>query len=506
MIHCLGSLSVFFLLITEFVLAEPLRAERPNIVIILADDLGVGDLSIYGATEIQTPSIDLLARQGVRALDAHSNCSVCTPSRYAILAGRPYWKDCVGDWNGKLVVDPQRITMAQHLKNQGYKTAYMGKWHLGWGKSDQGRSFRADINWNQTLPEGVLECGFDHYFGTPFSHNEPPYVLVRDREVIGVDSKDPIITVPPQEAKERKLKHWGWGSSIGGAKAHAARPVDQIDKMVTEEAVKFIHKNTNNPFYLHVALVAPHVPLEPHPQFRGKSKLGAYGDYILEMDFHVGTILNALKEKGLEENTIVIFSADNAAILHSEVFEKGHRSNLTFLGQKTDAWEGGHRVPLVIRWPGKIPAGETTNALIMLSDFYATISSLLGVPLPEAVIDSIDQSKVLLHPKTESIRKEAIYFGVFGFGLRQGNWVYYPKQGSQGLTTMENVTYGMDLLHQKIRHSDYDFNGKIKKEAPLDQLYDLTRLGGQNQNLSQSDPERAKQMKKRLEAILGKQK
>ncbi len=477
---------------------------KPNIVIILADDLGVGDLSTYGSSEIQTPSIDRLASQGVKALDAHSSCSVCTPSRYAILTGRPYWKDCVGEWNGKLVVTPDRFTMAQHLKNQGYKTAYMGQWHLGWGKSDQGRSFRADINWNQTLPEGVLECGFDHYFGTPFSHNEPPYVLVRDREVIGADASDPIVTVPPQEAKEKKLKHWGWGSSLGGAKAHAARPVDQIDTLVTSEAVKFIRANNQNPFYLHVALVAPHVPLEPHPDFRGKSKLGAYGDYILEMDAHVGTILDTLKEMKLEENTIVIFSADNAAILHSKVFEKGHRSNLTFLGQKTDGWEGGHRVPLLIRWPGKIPAGETTNALIMLSDFYATISSILGVPLPGTVIDSIDQSKIFFQPKSESVRKEAIYFGVFGFGLRQGDWVYFPKQGSQGLTTQENVTYGLDLFHQKIQHSDYGAEGKIKKEAPQEQLYDLTKPSGQNQNLAKNDPEKVNQMKMRLKTILGK--
>ena len=224
-----------------------------NVVFIIADDLGAGDVGCYGEEgRIPTPNLDRLASQGIRALDAHSTSGVCTPSRYAMITGTYYWQE----WIGELLVDTDKPTIASVFKENGYATGYFGKWHLGWGEAYEGRRHRQDIDWNSELPAGVLECGFDTYFGTPFSHNEPPHVFVHDRRIVGLDLTDPIVlNVPSRLDPDPKIK--GFGFSSGAKTAHDARPVDQIDPIVTEKVVEFIKNNAEGPFFINFALVAP---------------------------------------------------------------------------------------------------------------------------------------------------------------------------------------------------------------------------------------------------------
>ena len=463
-------------------------AEKPNVILIIADDLGVGDVGCYGAEKIATPNIDRMASGGVRALDARAPAAVCTPTRYAMMTGQYYH----GDWKGELLVRPGQPTIASVLRNHGYATGCFGKWHLGWGR-DKNRRFRADIDWNQPLPEGVLECGFDRYFGTPFSHNEPPFVFVRNREVVGADPDDPLTIDPPDK---------GHGKSRGGTKAHEARPDSRIDLVVTKEAQDWIRENHSRPFFMHLALVAPHVPLDVAEEFRGKSGAGVYGDFVQQMDWCVGEILRTLDECGIAENTLVIFSSDNGAVLHRAVVDAEHRSNLNWLGQKTDAWEGGVRVPFIARWPGRIPAGTTSGALVSLVDLCATTWAAAGVPVPErAAKDSINQLPVLLSPDAEPIRTEAMMLGTGGYAFRSGDWVYLPYQGSGGLTTNFEQPTWLRLGDLGRVNSDCDAAGRVKPDAPQAQLYDLKTDPAQSRNIFKDHPEKARQMAAQLDQL-----
>ena len=479
---------------------------RPNIVFIIADDLGIGDVSCYGATMIKTPNLDRLATQGMRFLDAHASASVCTPSRYGILTGRDYWR-ITKEWEGQLCVEPERPTVAKTLRAAGYSTGYFGKWHLGWGNSDPGkrRSNRADWDWNAaTLAPGVLETGYDTFFGTPFSANEPPLIFVKDRTMVGRDPADPLIVVDPKVEK-----YYGYGTSKGAAAAHAARPLDQIDRIVTGKAVAYIETHKDKPFYLHLALVAPHVPIAPAKDFQGRTAVGPYGDFVEQMDDCVGRLLAAIDKAGITDNTLVIFTSDNGAILSKDVRATGHRSNANLLGQKTDAWEGGVNIPFFARWPGKIPAGTVCGRLLSLNDFYATACAVAGTPIPEgAAPDSINELDVLENPDAPAARKEMTYLAIEkpGVALRDGDWVYLPGQGSFGVTTDPTMTWAMQFNDCGFVNSDYDASGHLKADAPKVQLYNLKQDPDQTTNLAASNPEKTRELAARLAVIRAEKK
>lgn len=475
---------------------------KPNIVFIVADDLGIGDVGCYGATKIKTPNLDRLAAQGLRATDAHASGAVCTPSRYGILTGRDYWR-IKTDWMGEMLVEPDRPTVAKTLRDAGYDTAYFGKWHLGWGTSAKPRAHRSDWDWNaETLAPGVLETGYDTFFGTPFSANEPPLVFVESRTVVGRDPADPIIVVDPKVEK-----YFGYGTSKGAAAAHAARPLDQIDRIVTGKAAAYIEAHKDKPFYLHIALVAPHVPVAPAKDFQGRTTVGAYGDFVEQMDDCVGQLLSAIEKVGIADQTLVIFTSDNGAILSKKIHDRGHRSNAGLLGQKTDAWEGGVNIPFLARWPGKIPAGSVCKRLVSLNDFYATACAAAGVPVPAgAGPDSINQLPVLKNPALPAVRTEMTYLAISKpqVALRSGDWVYLPGRGSFGVTTDPSMEWAMQFEEIGLVNSDFNPDGTPKTDAPDVQLYNLAEDPCQKNNLAASRPEKVKELAARLAEIRAK--
>jgi arylsulfatase A-like enzyme len=470
-----------------------------NIVLIVADDLGVGDVGCYGDEgRIPTPNLDRLASQGVRALDAHATSAVCTPSRFAMITGTYYWQE----WIGELLVDTKKPTIASVFRDNGYATGYFGKWHLGWGDAYEGRRHRQDIDWNSELPEGVLECGFDTYFGTPFSHNEPPQVFVHDRKVVDLEQDDPmVLEVPNRLDPNPKIK--GFGFSSGAKAAHAARPVDRIDPLVTEKVVEYIKANAERPFFVNFALVAPHVPIAPSPDFKGKTGIGDYPDFISQMDWCIGQVLLTLEDLGLEDNTMVIFTSDNGAVMRRDMLEILHRSNQDRLGQKTDAWEGGVRVPFIARWPGYIPAGTTTESLISLSDLARTVWTAAGIKAPKGAAPiSLNQLPVLMDPGAKAVRREMLYLGTNEphIALRSGDWVLMPGQGSFGLTTAPGSSW-LNLSEMRQVNSDIDADGRIKDDAPQKQLYNLREDIGQHVNVISDYPEKAAELQKRYDAL-----
>lgn len=471
---------------------------KPNVLLIIADDLGVGDVGCYGSKWIKTPNIDRLAAEGIRAMDAHATAAVCTPSRYSILAGR-YYHRYPRNWNGEALIERDRPTIASVFRNNGYATGYFGKVHTGWGEPSKDRKHRQDLDWNSELPRGVFEMGFDTYFGTPFSHNEPPFVFVKDRHVVGLDPADPLVCIP----KEVERGPWGWGVSKGAKAAHQARAVDQIDQIVTDKAIGFIRETAGKkPFFINLAYVAPHVPIAPAKEFKGRTELGLYGDYVEQLDWCVGQVLQALEAAGQLDNTLIFFTSDNGAIHHKETLAKGQNSNLGYLGQKTDVWEGGVRVPLIVRWPGQIPAGKTFDQLFSLMDLAPTAWAAAGItPPPGAAPDALNQLDVITGRTDQTVRDELYMIGITGQALRSGDWVYIPKQGSGGITTLESATWAIQLGELGQTNSDYNADGTLKEDAPKAQLYNLRTDPHQAKNVIREYPEKAAELAARFDEV-----
>lgn len=472
-----------------------IAAQQPNVVIFLADDLGYGDLSSYGADLFETPNIDRLAAQGVRFTDAHSPAAVCQPGRYALMTGRYNWRRGK-PWDGTYMFDDRHPTLQQVLGKAGYDTAAFGKWHNGWGHGP------VDYNDAEVKP-GPLESGFGYFFGTPRSHNEPPQVFMENRTMYQRAPSDPLRMISHKEVVERGLKDWGWGLSEGAEAAHEARPEDEIDLIVAERAADYLRaRSKDEPFFLYVSPVAPHVPISPSERFQGSSDAGDYGDFLQQMDASVGIVLDALERQGLAENTLVIFSSDNGGLYMPSAIDAGHRPNGQLLGQKTDAWNGGNQVPFIVRWPGKVPAGETSDAFVSLNDIMATVTAAVGIDTPDAAIDSVNQLPVFLRPDGESVRKEMVLTGIFGQGLYADGWVFYPFQGSGGMTAHPTQRWGQPFSRMNTPNSDLHPDGSLKDNAPPAQLYNLRRDPGQTTNLYREHPEKVETMKQRLEELL----
>jgi len=473
--------------------------KRPNIILIMADDLGYGDVGCCGSTKIRTPRMDRLAADGVRFTDAHSTAAVCNPSRYAILAGT-YLCHAKRTNDYSLYFHDGQITLPSLLQSAGYRTAAFGKWHNGFGRN-------GDPDYNAELKPGPLEIGFDSFFGTPRTHNEPPWVFVENHRVVGWDPADPIRIISHDEVLQRGLKDYGWGISAGAANAHAARPDERIDLIIAEKAAAFLSRSPKaTPFFLYIAFAAPHVPVNPAPEFRGRSQAGIYGDYVEQLDHCIGRVLDALDACGAARDTLVIVTSDNGAVCTREAIEAGHRSNGVLLGQKTDAWEGGHRVPLIARWPGRIPAGSERKALFTQVDIMATLAEAAGVRLPPgASPDGMSGLAAFTDPeRAPAKRTEALFQGTGSYALRQGDWLYIPRQGSGGMTVQvpPRAPWGLPYAKMNQRNSDIDPQGKVQPGAPPAQLYNLRDDLSQTTNRFRDQPDTAKRLAARMEELL----
>lgn len=455
------------LLITSMV-CPICAAPKPNILLILADDLGYGDLGCYNKqSKIPTPNLDRLTSEGMRFTDAHSPSSVCTPTRYALLTGRYCWRTSLkrGVLNGQspLLIEPNRPTLASFLKAQGYRTACIGKWHLGLGTT-------LFTNYSESISPGPNSLGFDYFFGTAASLDMPPYGLIEN---------DHFVTEPTEQiAASKHQREGGNGFWRAGPIAPGFRHVDGLP-ILTRKAAEFLHRQTQGqPFFLYFALPAPHTPWVPASEFVGKSKAGPYGDFVAQLDDTVGEILASLKESRLAQDTLVIFTSDNGAHwTPGDIRKYGHRANGPLRGQKADIWEGGHRVPFIVRWPDHIKPRTRSDALICLIDIFPTIANLLEQPA--STEDGLSFLAALKGAK--SARDHLVHHSYDGtFAIRQGSWKLSPALGSHGFSEPQTV--------------------EPTANGPLGQLYNLKSDVGETRNLWKKRPELVSRLHALLEA------
>ena len=411
----------------------------PNIVIIYADDMGFGDLNCQNSnSKIPTPNLDQLASEGMRFTDAHSSSGICSPSRFALLTGTYHWRrqhDIVGAF-GKPFFKDSDITLPQILKTKGYKTACFGKWHLGWdwqfknepsGEVMQWGALRKvylpdDIDWTKPITGGPLSRGFDSYFGDG-TINFPPYAWVENDRILEPPTKEMDINNIGYDTKEGE---WEFRP---GPKVKDWNPYKVLPTLAKKTVEWINNQDKNQPFFLYFALPSPHAPIIPNDEFDGKSQAGAYGDFVAQTDWVVGQVLNAIKEKGFEDNTIIIFSSDNGpeAYAWERAVKYGHFSMGDFRGLKRDVWEGGHHVPFIFKWTDQIKPGSVSNEVISQVDIMATLASITGIELPEnAAPDSYNILPVLKDEKYDSPLREATVHNTYEskWGIRKGDWLY----------------------------------------------------------------------------------
>ncbi|MDF7825968.1 sulfatase-like hydrolase/transferase [Pontiellaceae bacterium B12227] len=492
--------------------------QPPNVVLIFADDLGYGDVGCYGATKLQTPNIDKLATEGRRFTDAHSASAVCTPSRYGLLTGQyPYkadggqgiWKPTAID--AALLINTDMQTIADVFKSQGYDTAVIGKWHLGFGTGKN--------DWKEPLRPGPQDLGFDYYFGMPVVNSCPPYVYVENDRVVGSDPNDPLIylgskakpgqvtpiTPIPKEAAQRTPNHFG-----GAVKAHKLFNDYEVGTKLTEKATDWIKGRDGKPFFMYFATTAVHHPFTPAKRFQGTSQCGVYGDFVHELDWIVGEVMKTLEEVGAADNTLVIFTSDNGGMFNHggrAAAELGHSINGRLLGSKFGIWEGGHRVPFIAWWPGKVEAGSVSDQMLMSVDLKATFAAVSGYELsPAEQQDSINMLPALTGNPDQPLRSEMAVTcrKASHMALRKGKWMYIPAKsdGGFGGSKPGQHAWGGAAVTKLVHTPNSDIvNGKIKPNAPRAQLYDLEADPNQTKNLFNQYPEVVQEMATELKAL-----
>lgn len=481
-----------FALLLLFAHAAHAAEKPPNIVFILADDLGYGDVSIYNPkSKIQTPHLDRLATEGVRFTDAHAPSSVCTPTRYSILTGRLAWRSplksgVLPPWGAPLI-DEKRPTLPGFLKKNGYRTAAIGKWHLGWTwptRDGQPPASGADrlsnVDFTKPITGGPTERGFDYYFGVDVP-NYPPYVYIENDRSVGIptEASGPIYNRPGPV-----LPGWDW--------------TDVLPE-ITRRSVSYIEEAGKKcePYFLYVPLTSPHYPIVPSQEFRGKSGAGDYGDFVMQTDATVDSILNAIDRSGQAENTLVIFTSDNGPEVTGEVKpgvydrekEYNHSSSGELRGAKRDLWEGGHRVPFIARWPGKIKAGTTSETIISHVDLFATAAAIIGHPVvPDAAEDSFNILPALLgETPAKAVRPATIHHGLNGsLAIRQGDWVFIDAPSGDG---NREPTW---------RKEEW----KIQPHSEQAELFNLKTDPHQIHNLLGENRDKAHELKKLLDQII----
>ena len=487
--HCAALVAMTLFFAPEKNFAAP----PPNVLLILADDLGFGDTGVYGATKIPTPNVDRLGRQGLRFTDAHATSATCTPSRYSLLTGEYPWRKAgtgVLPGNAPLIIDTNRLTLASVFQRAGYHTGVVGKWHLGLGGPN-------GADWNGDIAPGPNELGFQYSFIMAATGDRVPCVYIENHRVVGLDPCDPIrvsygrpIGDEPTGRQHPELLKMGLSlghdgtivdgiSRIGfmsGGQAARWKDVDKAD-ILTGQAVDFIRRNTNAPFFLYFATHDPHVPRVPHPRFVGKSGCGVRGDVIVEFDWCVGEILAALDRYQLASNTIVILSSDNGPVVDDGYADgaaenlHGHTPAGPLRGSKYSVYEAGTRVPFIVCWPGRVTPG-VSEALVCLMDFPASFAALTGQRIPAGQApDSVNVLPALLGEDRIGRLRLVEHDGARVLGFRDGLWKYIEPERR---------------LRMRAEYS------------PLGELYDLGRDLGETNNLRPTEPEQSQKLASEL--------
>lgn len=496
--------------------AEP--PGRPNIVVILADDLGYGDLSCNNPdSKIPTPHADRLAAEGMRFTDAHSPSAVCTPTRYSLLTGRYHWrtrlKSGVLDGLSPPLIEADRVTMASFLGDHGYATACIGKWHLGlqWTRQDGspedvdraeqgGVRPGYDVDYSRPFTGGPLALGFDRFFGISASLNMPPFCYLEG---------DRVLHLPT--LKQERMRDANFVATDEGVRSPDFTNYGVLPRLAGE-AIGFLEDHAANsperPFFLYAPLTSPHLPVVTNQEYRGKSRAGPYGDFVVETDAFLGAILETLDRLQLADDTLVLFTSDNGGLYHyweakeaddvkhykitgraAHIREFGHQGNAWMRGTKADIWEGGHRVPFLVRWPGKTPAGAVSDELVDLTDLLATVSAIAGADLPDrAGPDSVNILPALLASKPAApVRHHTVHLSFRGvFAIRQGPWKLIEHRGSGGFSQPRDL--------------DPTAGG------PPGQLYDLKDDPAETRNLYDEEPQVVERLTKLLDTIRNQQK
>lgn len=458
------------------------KSRYPNIVYILADDMGYGDLTCLNkASKIPTPNTDRIANEGIRFTDAHSPSAVCSPTRYGVLTGRYSWrtrlKKGVLQVHSPALIDPERMTVASLLKKHGYATTGVGKWHLGLNLvTKDGKPAEtgcSNVDFTKPISGGPTDLGFDYFFGIPASLDMSPYFYIENNRVVEM----PTLTI---EKSARPV--FFRGGKIAPCFKHK-----EVLPTITRKAVSCIEKhadsNPEKPFFLYFPLTAPHTPWVPVDSFKGRSKAGLYGDFVAQVDWTVGQMLKTLDKLKLRDNTLIIVTSDNGAHWEKNYIERyNHRANYHFRGMKADIWDGGHRIPFIARWPGKIKPGSSSNQTICLADLLATCAAIVGEKLPEgAGEDSYNILPALLGEKLDTpIREATVHHSFDGmFAIRQGKWKLILGRGSGGFSKPRRI--------------------KPKPGEPLGQLYNLDEDIAETNNLLAERPEVVERLTKLLE-------
>lgn len=457
---------------------QVLAGERPHVLLILVDDMGYGDLSSYNPeSRIQTPHLDALAHQGMRFTDAHASGPLCHVSRYGLMTGQYPFRANPGAWRTQATIDPTRLTLAGFLRQQGYRTAMVGKWHLGFDEK----------GYDRPLTGGPIDRGFDRFFGIRASTDIPPYFYIRqDRAVL------------PPTSRIAANQSEGWSPIQGafwreGGIAPGLELKDVLPRL-TEEAIEVIDSHSrapgDDPLFLYLAYPAPHTPWLPSEEFVGRSEAGMYGDFMMMVDHMIGRVLGALEGAGMSEDTMVVFSSDNGPVWYKEdVLRLGHDASGGLRGMKADAWEAGHRVPLIVRWPDHVVAGSHSQQLVSFVDIMPTLASVLGQTLPEeAAPDGKSFASVLkgdLQDKNGRRETLVLASGNGTMTLRDGHWKLIQGLGSGGFSKPAKI--------------------KPTQGGPTGQLYHLGRDPGEASNLFASEPQRVASMQEKLASILADQ-
>lgn len=479
---------------------ETQSAQKPNIIILYLDDLGYGDISSYGATQLQTPNIDALANGGIKFTNGYASSATCTPSRYALLTGMYPWRNRnakILPGTAPLLISTEQQTLPKLLKKEGYQTAIVGKWHLGLGTGI--------VDWNQKVTPGPNEVGFDESYIMAATQDRVPTVYIKNGNVVGLDKSDPILVnykenfegEPTAISNPEMLTmkwHHGHNSSIvngiprigymKGGKSAIWSDTDMADHFL-EKAQEYVKTHKENPFFLYYALQQPHVPRTPHPRFVGKSGMGPRGDVILEADWVIGEFIKTLKEEGLLENTLIVFSSDNGPVLNDGYYDDAveklgnHDPKGGLRGGKYSIFEAGTRVPFITYWKGTIQP-QVSDAIVCQMDLLASIANLLDAK--ETSTDSKNLLNTFLG-KSEKGRESLIIEATGKTALRKGNWLYIPAYEGKNFREEVGIEVG---------------------NLPYEQLYNLKEDKEQKNNLAESNPEKLKEMKATFISLRGK--
>lgn len=476
---------------------------KPNIVLIYTDDVGYGDVSCYGAHRVATPNIDRIAGGGMRFTNAHAPSATCTPSRYALLTGQYAWRmpgTGILPGDAAMIIKPGRVTLPSMLKQQGYRTGVVGKWHLGLGDGK--------IDWNGEIKPGPLEIGFDYAFVIPATPDRVPCVFVEDHHVVNLDPKDPIaisyekpfpgeqtgrsdpelLKMKPSHGHDQAIVNGV--SRIGymqGGKS-ALWTDETIVDVLSQKARAFVERSAGEPFFLYYATHDIHVPRLPNPRFVGKTGMGPRGDAIAELDWSVGELLKTLDQNGLTENTMVIFSSDNGPVLddgyQDDAVEKvgDHKPAGPYRGGKYSNFDGGTRVPFIVRWPGHVPPDSQSKALLSHVDLLSSLATLTGASLPPGAAPDSQNVLPALLGKSPQGRRELVEDADV-LSLVEGDW--------------KIITASKFPAMNKDTHTELG-------NAPKPQLYNLAADPGEKDDLADREPLRLAAMLKKLAAIRGR--